>query len=269
MPLKPSDIEQKTFSTALRGYDLNEVDDFLDDVIATIRDLEEQAKAKGGRQPLSSSDPAPDESAVGRALIAAQNAADQILASARDEAERIKEEARGETDSWVKERDQKKAEAQQQIGELRLRVDNVRRELAVLATVVADGLDEMDVSIMKTESSVAATGSTEDDQSADLDDTPADEVIEESGGDEPSELMPDEGEMDQEDLGESPDREPVAPEVEAEVGTLEESGDETGSGSHGSHELSDDVGMRDDDMGMGDLRIEVDDTEVEETVNSD
>jgi cell division initiation protein len=262
MPLKPSDIEQKTFSTALRGYDLNEVDDFLDDVIATIRDLEEQVKAKGGRQTASSSDPAPDESAVGRALIAAQNAADQILASARDEAERIKEEAKGETESWVKERDQKKAEAQQQIGELRLRVDNVRRELAVLATVVADGLDEMDASITKTESSVAATDSTEDDQYADLDDAPADEVTQESGGDVSSEPMSGEGEMDQEDLGESPDREPAASEVEAEVEALEESGDETVSGSHGSHELS-------DDMGMGDLSIEVDDTEIEETVNSD
>ena len=267
MPLKPADIEQKTFSTALRGYDLNEVDDFLDDVIATIRDLEEQVKAKGGRQPASSSDPAPDESAVGRALIAAQNAADQILASARDEAERIKEEAKGETETWLKERDQKKAEAQQQIGELRLRVDNVRRELAVLATVVADGLDEMDASITKTESSVAATGSTEDDQFADLDDTQVDEATRESDEDESSEVMSGEGEMDQEDLGESPDREPGASEVEAEVDTLEESGDETDSGSHGNHELSDDIG--DDDKGMGDLRIEVDDTEVEETVNSD
>jgi hypothetical protein len=74
--------------------------------------------------------------------------------------------------------------------------------------------------------------------------------------------MSGEGEMDQEDLGESPDREPAASEVEAEVEALEESGDETVSGSHGSHELS-------DDMGMGDLSIEVDDTEIEETVNSD
>lgn len=127
----------------------------------------------------------------------------------------------------------------------------------------------MDASITKTESSVAATGSTEDDQYADLDDAPADEVTQESGGDESSEPMSGEGEMDQEDLGESPDREPAASEVEAEVDALEESGDETVSGSHGSHELSDDMGMRDDDMSMGDLSIEVDDTEIEETVNSD
>ncbi|TDI37156.1 MAG: DivIVA domain-containing protein, partial [Acidobacteria bacterium] len=34
MAMTPSDVEQKTFSTVLRGYDLDEVDDFLDDVIA-------------------------------------------------------------------------------------------------------------------------------------------------------------------------------------------------------------------------------------------
>ena len=32
MPLTPIDVQQKTFATALRGYDLDEVDDFLDAV---------------------------------------------------------------------------------------------------------------------------------------------------------------------------------------------------------------------------------------------
>jgi cell division initiation protein len=147
MPLKPSDIEHKTFSTALRGYDLNEVDDFLDEVIATIRDLEDKVASGKGDGSVTPAAPMPDESAVGRALIAAQNAADQILADAREEADRIKEDARGDAETWMNERDQKKAEAEQEMAELRLRVDNVRRELAVLATVVADGLDEMDSSI--------------------------------------------------------------------------------------------------------------------------
>ncbi|MCI0543405.1 MAG: DivIVA domain-containing protein [Actinobacteria bacterium] len=173
--MKPSDIEQKTFSTALRGYDLNEVDDFLDDVIATIRDLEEQVAAakagKGDAAGTTAPAAAPDESAVGRALIAAQNTADQILAEAREEADRIKEEARGEAETWINERDLKKAEAEQAIAELRLRVDNVRRELAVLATVVADGLDEMDVSIDGAARSTSRIADTETSEPVDTEET--------------------------------------------------------------------------------------------------
>ncbi len=39
MAITPADIEKKTFSTALRGYDLDEVDDFLDEMVAAVREL--------------------------------------------------------------------------------------------------------------------------------------------------------------------------------------------------------------------------------------
>ena len=42
MPITPADIEKKTFSTALRGYDLDEVDDFLDEMVVAVRELEEE-----------------------------------------------------------------------------------------------------------------------------------------------------------------------------------------------------------------------------------
>ena len=42
MPITPSDIEHKTFSTALRGYDLDEVDDFLDEIVVALRDLQDE-----------------------------------------------------------------------------------------------------------------------------------------------------------------------------------------------------------------------------------
>ena len=43
MMLTPSDVEQRTFGTALRGYDVGEVDEFLDEVVATLRRLQEGA----------------------------------------------------------------------------------------------------------------------------------------------------------------------------------------------------------------------------------
>ena len=141
--LKPGDIAQKTFHTSLRGYDLDEVDNFLDDVVSTIRHLEEQldaAKSEGS----GSTPSVGDEAAVGRALVAAQTAADQMIKDAREEAAKILEEAKDEADIWAGEREQKKAEAAAEMAELSSQVADVRTKLAVLVTTVADRLDEMD-----------------------------------------------------------------------------------------------------------------------------
>jgi len=174
--LTTADIEQKTFSTALRGYDLDEVDDFLDEIVTTIRALNEQLdEARGAAEapvitapvsepqpvvvplpgPEAEPEPEPepvamthapeiDESAIGRALIAAQNAADRLLEDARSEAGKIVEGAKSEADSWSAEREAKRREAEAEIARLTDRVASVRSELSVLAVEVAEKLDEMD-----------------------------------------------------------------------------------------------------------------------------
>lgn len=153
MTLSPADVEQKTFSTALRGYDLDEVDDFLDEIVATIRDLHDKltsaAQAPAPAAPVERGGVAEglDESAVGRALIAAQETADQIISDARREAERIIKEADTEADLLVTERDKRVADAEAEMNLLTEHVAGVRSQLAVLATAVADRLDEMDETI--------------------------------------------------------------------------------------------------------------------------
>jgi DivIVA domain-containing protein len=180
--LTAADVEQKTFSTALRGYDLDEVDDFLDEIVATIRALNEQleeARTAAGEsavvapaatpepaaiaepetvmepEPALEVEPEPepivaapvheiDESAIGRALVAAQTAADNLLEDARDEAEKIVGEAKSEADSWSAEREAKRRAAEAEIARLTDRVASVRSELSVLAGEVAEKLDEMD-----------------------------------------------------------------------------------------------------------------------------
>ena len=153
--LTAAEVEQKTFSTALRGYDLDEVDDFLDEVVATIRALNDQLEAaKSGSAPATPppvpvaterATPGPiDESAVGRALVAAQTAADRLLEEARSEALQIVDGAKDEADTWASERDAKRAEAQNEIAALASRVASVRSELSVLAGEVSGKLDEMD-----------------------------------------------------------------------------------------------------------------------------
>lgn len=157
--LTATDVEQKTFSTALRGYDLDEVDDFLDEVVATIRDLNEQLEAARSAQPTPTVAPVPepertepvaeappslDESAIGRALVAAQTAADQLLEEARAQADQIVEGARGEADTLEAEKEARKAAAESEMAALAARVASIRSELSVLAGEVSEKLDEMD-----------------------------------------------------------------------------------------------------------------------------
>jgi cell division initiation protein len=159
MALTPADIEKKTFSTALRGYDLDEVDDFLDEMVGALREKEEeltQAQSRiadlerGGAvaaAPLAPPPPAADETAVGRALVAAQHAADRLLDDAKKDADKIVEEARSEAETFTKERDVRKAEVDAEMAEMTDRVTGIRTQLAALATSVADKLDEMDSAI--------------------------------------------------------------------------------------------------------------------------
>ncbi|HEU4917381.1 MAG TPA: DivIVA domain-containing protein [Acidimicrobiia bacterium] len=162
MAITPADIEKKTFSTALRGYDLDEVDDFLDEMVVAVRGLEEELAAARQRVAELEGDPpsvvaadeaaapvaaGPDESAVGRALVAAQQAADRMLEEARGEADRIVADARTEADTFAQERQAKKAAVDAEMTQMTELVAGVRTKLAVLATTVADKLDEMDAAV--------------------------------------------------------------------------------------------------------------------------
>ena len=170
MAITPSDIEKKTFSTALRGYDLDEVDDFLDEMVVAVRELNDELIQTKTRLAELESDPTtlaaapamttePDESAVGRALVAAQQAADRMLEDARSEADKIVGDARSEADTFALERDERKAAVDAEMAEMTGLVAGVRTQLAVLATTVADKLDEMDAVVAGAHSrEAAATG---------------------------------------------------------------------------------------------------------------
>ena len=241
MAITPADIEKKTFSTALRGYDLDEVDDFLDEMVVAVRELEEelvQAKervAQLEQDPdavaalaavsAAPSTPAPDESAVGRALIAAQAAADRMLDDARSEADKIVGDARSEADTFARERDQKKAEVDAEMAEMTGLVAGVRNQLAVLATTVADKLDEMDAVVSGAHSKGSMDQETDTgtaDSEHDMGDDSADEIVD--GGDE----------LDQ-DVGEGDDSEPDG-EAGLEVDLAEVESDE-GDDDAGSSEI--------------------------------
>jgi cell division initiation protein len=177
--ISPADIEKKTFSTALRGYDLDEVDDFLDEMVVAVRELQEElAQARARAAELERDPDAPpvttigaDESAVGRALVAAQQAADRLVEEARAEASRILEEARLEADTFARERDEKRTSMRAEMAEMTGLVAGVRTQLAVLATTVADKLDEMDAAVAGAQADSVAGLIEDEGQTQGADDT--------------------------------------------------------------------------------------------------
>lgn len=159
MPLTPIDVQQKTFGTALRGYDLDEVDDFLDDVVTALKDYEQRlrdAQERISTLEMEMTDRGDAEGAIARALVAAQRSADSIVADARVEADRIIADAQTEVTAMTKAKDDEKAQAEAEISRIRDIVTDLRSRVGELAGAVGVSLEEADTAI------VASTAQLED-----------------------------------------------------------------------------------------------------------
>ena len=109
MPLTPSDVSNKLFGRQVRGYSVDEVDAFLDEVEAELTALltdnaalKNRLSAASAQQPppapvASAPEPVkaqePQEAAL-RTLLMAQRTADQAVAEARAEADKMLAQAR-------------------------------------------------------------------------------------------------------------------------------------------------------------------------------
>jgi cell division initiation protein len=164
MDLTPNDVEQKAFTQALRGYQMDEVDDFLDEIVTTlrgydqrlrdaqdkIRALETDAVSRGG-----------DETTISRAILVAQRSADALVAEARVEADRIKHSAKAETESLSAERDLERNRLQGEIDAMRERVSSLRETLTILASAIGSQVGDMEAEIGDAEGHLHPSGSVE------------------------------------------------------------------------------------------------------------
>lgn len=150
MPLTPIDVQQKTFGTALRGYDLDEVDDFLDDVVTALKDYEQRlrdAQERISTLELEMTDRGDAEGAIARALVAAQRSADSIVADARAESERIIGDAQAGASELEVARQDATAGAEAEISRIRAIVDGLRSRLAELSVAVGGSIEEVEKAI--------------------------------------------------------------------------------------------------------------------------
>ncbi|GFR37486.1 septum formation initiator [Insulibacter thermoxylanivorax] len=106
MPLTPLDIHNKEFSRKIRGYDEDEVNEFLDQIIkdyeALIRENKElQAKLEAYEEKVNHFKTM--EETLSKTIVVAQEAADEMKANAKKEAQLIIKEAEKNADRIINE----------------------------------------------------------------------------------------------------------------------------------------------------------------------
>jgi cell division initiation protein len=105
MDLAPELFESVTFREKWRGYDPDDVDDFLERVAVSISDLQalvREANDRVERAEQRSREKVDADESMKRTLVIAQRTADQVLGEADDEATRIVEGAREEAAGFIR-----------------------------------------------------------------------------------------------------------------------------------------------------------------------
>jgi cell division initiation protein len=185
MPLTPIDIQQKTFGPELRGYNMDEVDDFLDEVVVALKDYDQRLRDAEDRiRALEAelSTRGEDESAISRALVAAQKQADNVIIDAKADAEKIRRDAQGEADQLRADRDAERMSLTQDIARMRATVADLKRRVVDLARSAEADLDAIDESASSA-STALGSGILDQPVEADHDQIDQEEVSEEASED--------------------------------------------------------------------------------------
>jgi DivIVA domain len=158
LPLTPLDIHNKEFSRVFRGYDCDEVDEFLDQVIkdyeALIRENKElEARVRELEEKLAHFTNI--EESLGKSLLVAQETAEEVKMNARKEAELIVKEAEKNADRIISEALAKSRQIAMEIEELKKRAAVYRTRFRNLLQAQLDLLesDEWDQLILNEDAS--------------------------------------------------------------------------------------------------------------------
>ncbi|MCC3372874.1 DivIVA domain-containing protein [Cohnella sp. REN36] len=145
MPLTPLDIHNKEFGRRLRGYDEDEVNEFLDQIIkdyeAMIRenkDLQNQLQAM--QEKLGHF--ANIEETLSKTIIVAQEAADELKGNAKKEAQLIVKEAEKNADRIINESLSKSRKIALEVEELKKQASIYRARFRTLVETQLDLLNQ-------------------------------------------------------------------------------------------------------------------------------
>jgi len=126
MPIRPIDVRRKEFRSGFRGYDANQVDDFLDAVAdeferAYADNSRMREEISGLRERLQQFEEL--EGSIRAALIHAEQAAEDLRRSSTREAEDLRQSASREADFTIREA---KARAHQMLADSSARVERIQ-----------------------------------------------------------------------------------------------------------------------------------------------
>src|SRR5918992_1340857 len=132
MPIRPIDVRRKEFKNSLRGYDANQVDDFLDAVADEFeRTYTENARLReeisGLRERLQQFEEL--EGSIRSALVHAEQAANDLRRTANWEAEDLRKSANREAELTIREA---KARSHQMLAETSARVERIQESYQAL-----------------------------------------------------------------------------------------------------------------------------------------
>lgn len=152
MPLTPLDIHNKEFSRRLRGYDEDEVNEFLDQVIKDYESLIRENK-EIQNQMLTLQEKlnhfANIEETLSKTIIVAQEAADEVRNNAKKEAQLIIKEAEKNADRIVNDSLNKSRKVALEVEELKKQASIYRARFrtlveAQLELLSQEGWDTLD-----------------------------------------------------------------------------------------------------------------------------
>ncbi|MBB6673203.1 DivIVA domain-containing protein [Cohnella nanjingensis] len=145
MPLTPLDIHNKEFGRRLRGYDEDEVNEFLDQIIkdyeAMIRENKElQNQLMAMQDKLGHF--ANIEETLSKTIIVAQEAADELKGNAKKEAQLIVKEAEKNADRIINESLSKSRKYALEVEELKKQAAIYRARFRTLVETQLDLLNQ-------------------------------------------------------------------------------------------------------------------------------
>lgn len=135
MALTPIDIHNKEFTTKFKGYDPDQVNDYLDEIVATLeqlirenKDLEKRVKFNEEKVDYFNS----IQETLNKSIIVAQEAADRLKENARKDAEIILFEAEKEADAILKKAAEKATQINRETDALKKETRVFRQKLQIM-----------------------------------------------------------------------------------------------------------------------------------------
>ncbi|PSR29998.1 cell division initiation protein [Sulfobacillus thermosulfidooxidans DSM 9293] len=135
MPLTPLDIVNKEFKHGFRGYNEDDVNEFLDEIVrdyeALIRENDElKENTSGMTERLEQYRKL--EATLQNTLVIAQQTAEEVKAAARKEAELIVREAEAKAEEIIRNAEARVREAENQLSQLRYETEKFRAQIKSL-----------------------------------------------------------------------------------------------------------------------------------------